>query len=70
MNVDHSIEGPKLPAEDAFGELLACEYPSSSAEESLQQRELHTGQIQQRVVQPDFTRYRIEAEIAYNQRDR
>ncbi len=70
MDVDDSIEGPQLPAEDALGELLACEDPSRGAQEGLQQRELHAGQIQQCVIQPDFTRYRIEAEITYNQRDR
>jgi hypothetical protein len=70
VDVDDSIERTKLPAENAFGELLACEDPSGSAQEGLQQRELHAGQIQQCVVQPDFTRYGIEAEIAYNQRNR
>jgi hypothetical protein len=70
VDIDDSIEGAELPAEDAFGELLAGEDSSGGAQEGFQQRELHAGQIQPCVVQPDFTRYRIEAEIAYNQRDR
>jgi hypothetical protein len=70
VDVDNSIEGPELPAENAFGELLAGEDSSSGAQESLQQRELHACQIQQCVVQPDFARYGIEAQIAYNQRNR
>lgn len=70
VDVDDSIEGPQLPPKDALGELFACEDPSGGTQEGLQQRELHAGQIQQCVVQPDFTRYRIEAQITDNQRDR
>src|ERR1700730_19442620 len=50
VDVDDSIEGTELPAEDALGKLLACEDPSGGAEQGLQQRELHASQIQRRVV--------------------
>jgi Spy/CpxP family protein refolding chaperone len=70
VDVDDSIKGPKLPPEDAFGELFPREDSPGGAQQGLQQRKLHAGQIQQRVVQPNFTRYGIEAEIACYQRDR
>jgi hypothetical protein len=67
VNVDDSIEGPELPAEDALSKLLACEDPSGSAQENLQQRKLHASQIHWCVVQPNFARCGIEVEIACNQ---
>ena len=65
MNIDDSIEGPKLPPEDAFGELFPREDPSGSTQKTLQQGKLHAGQIHRRVVLPNFTRCRIEAQIAW-----
>jgi hypothetical protein len=69
VDVDDSIEGPKLPAENALGELLACKSPSGSAQKSIEQRELHACQIQWRIVQPNLSRRRIETQIANNQWD-
>jgi hypothetical protein len=67
VNVDDAVKGPKLPAEDAFGELLTRKDSSGGAQKSLEQRELHAGQLHRPVVQPDFTRYGIKAEIPRNQ---
>jgi hypothetical protein len=46
VNVDDAIERPQLPAKYCLGEMLACEDMSGIAQQSLQQSELHTGQIE------------------------
>src|SRR4051812_24826971 len=47
--------------------MLTCKDVSCITQESLQQCELHAGQVDRHVVQPDFTRSRLEAEIAHDQ---
>src|SRR5207302_4489014 len=68
VNVDDAIKRPKLPTKHALGELLAGEDSSGSAQKGFKQCELHAGQVQRSVLQPDFTRYGIETEIPCNQR--
>jgi len=71
VNVDDSIEGPKLSAEDALGELLGVRGSYRQRAGGLQQRELpRWSDLGGVSFRQNFPRCRIEAEIDCNQRAR
>ncbi len=69
VDVNDSIEGSQLAAENALCELFACKHTSRSAQQCLQQLELNAGKIKRFAVYPNLARCGIEPEVTDNHGD-